>query len=107
MPPFRGETRSDPRRALLRFRTIDGARAALRTLDGRVGPGGETLRVGLSRPPVVHPNQMWRWVYKVEDTEISGGAGGGKGEACLEDGWEGLGFGTGEEERDDTQGVEH
>jgi hypothetical protein len=38
-------------------------------LDGRVGPGGETLHVVLSRPLAVHPNQMWRWVYRVEDME--------------------------------------
>jgi hypothetical protein len=46
----------------LQFKTIDDARAAFRMLDERVGPGGETLHVGLSRPPVVHPNQMWQWV---------------------------------------------
>ena len=61
-------------------------------LDGRVGPGGETLHVGLSRPPAVHLNQMWWWVYKVEDMEKSSG-GGEEGEACLEDEWEGLGLG--------------
>ena len=66
-------------------------------LDGRVGPGGETLHVGLSRPPAVHPNQMWLWVHEVEEMEKSGGDKGG--EACLEDGWEGLGFGTGKEEQ--------
>jgi hypothetical protein len=32
---------------------------------------------------------------------------GERGEACLEDEWGELGFGTGEEEQDDTQGVEH
>jgi hypothetical protein len=48
---------------------------------------------------------MWRWIYDVEDMERSSGGVGG--EACLEDEWEGLGFGTGEEEQDDTQAVEH
>jgi hypothetical protein len=84
VPPFCGGNRSDPRSAFLRFRTVDNVRAALRMLDGRVGPSGETLHVGLSRPPAVHPNQMWRWVYGVEgDMEKSGD--GEEGEACLED----------------------
>jgi hypothetical protein len=83
----------------VRFRTIDEARVVLRMTDGRVGPGGETSRVGLSRPLAVHPNQMWRGVYDVKDMEESGGGRGG--EACLEDEWGGLvfGFGAGEEER--------
>ena len=72
MPPFRGEKDSDPRGAILRFKTIDDARVALRMLDGRVGPGGEALHMELSRPPAVHPNQMWRWVYEVEDMEKRG-----------------------------------
>jgi hypothetical protein len=98
VPPFRGETRSDARSAFLRFGTTDDARMALRMLNGRVGPGGEILHVRLSRPPVVHPNQMWQWVYEAEeDIEKSGGGGEG-GEACPEDEWGGLGFGTGEEE---------
>ena len=103
MPPFRGEKHADLRSAILRFKTIDDARAALHMLDGRVGPGGETLHVGLSRPSVVHPNQLWRWAYEVEDMEKRGG---GEGEACLEDAWGGLGFGTGEEEQD-TEDVEY
>ncbi len=98
MPPFRGEKRTDPRCAFLQFGTIDDARTALRMLDGRVGPGGETLQVGLSRAPVVHPNRMWGWVYKVEDMANSGSGEGGEG--CLEDSWGGLGFGTGKEEED-------
>jgi hypothetical protein len=53
---------------------MDDARAALRMLDGRVGPGGKTLHVGLLRPPAVHANQMWRWVYHVEDMEKNDGA---------------------------------
>jgi hypothetical protein len=102
VPPFRRENRSDPRSAFLQFSTRGDARTAL---HGRVGPGGERLRVRLSRPPVVHPNQMWLWVHEVEEMEKSGGGEGG--EACLEDEWEGLGFGfgTGEEEQDDTRGV--
>lgn len=65
-------------------------------LTGRVGPGGETLDLRLSRFPAVHPNQLWRWVQEVEDMEKSGG---GEGEdACLKYEWEGLGFGTGKEE---------
>jgi hypothetical protein len=103
VPPFRGETCSDSRGAILRFRAVDDARAALRMLDRPVRPGGETLHMGLSRAPAVHPNEMWRWVYEVEDVEKSGG---GEGEACLEDEWGGLGFVTGEVE-EDTQGVEH
>jgi hypothetical protein len=52
------------------------ARAALRMLHGRVGPGGETLYVGLLSLRAVHPNQMWRWVYDVvEDVEKSCGGG--------------------------------
>jgi hypothetical protein len=46
---------------------------------------------------------MWRWTHEAEDIEKSGGD---EGEACLEDEWGGLGLGTGEEEQDDTQGVE-
>ncbi len=98
MPPFRGEERSGYRGAFLRFRTVDDAHVALRMLDGRVGPGGEVMRMGLSRPPLVHLARMWQWAYKVQDM--------GGGEACLEDEWEGLGFGTGKEEQDDnTQDV--
>ena len=48
VPPFLGEERSDLRRAFLLFGRIDGARTALRMLDG-----GETLYVGLSRLPAV------------------------------------------------------
>ena len=106
MPPFRGEKRTDPRCAFLQFGTIDDARTALRMLDGRVGPSGETLQVGLSRAPVVHPNRMWGWADKVQDMANSGsGEGGLGGEGCLEDEWGGLGFGTGKEE-EDGQGVE-
>jgi hypothetical protein len=83
----------------------DDARAALRILDGRVGSGGETLHVGLSRPPAAHPKRMWRWIYEVEETEKNGG--GEEGETCLEDEWGGLDFGTGEEEQNDTQDGEH
>ena len=75
--PFRGKRHSDPRRAFLQYRKRDDARTALRMLDGRlqgrVGPSGETLYVGLSHPPAVHLNQTRRWVYDVEDMEKSGG----------------------------------
>ena len=67
-------------------------------LDGRVGPGGETLHVGLSRAPAVHPNQMWGWAYNVQDMANSGSGEGG--ERCLEDEWGGLGFRTGKEGED-------
>jgi hypothetical protein len=43
---------------------------------------------------------MWQWIHEVENMEKSGGGEGG--EACLEDEWGGLGFGTGEEEQDDS-----
>src|SRR6266567_7754294 len=92
VPPFRGEKRSDPRSAFIRYMTTDQARVAFCMLDGRVGPGGKTLHVGLSRPLAVHPIQMWRWVDKVDEIEKSGG---GEGEGCLEDEWGGLKFGFG------------
>jgi hypothetical protein len=49
---------------------------------------------------------MWRWIDKLEKMEKSGG---GEGEACLEDewGWLGFGSGTGEEVQDGTQSVGH
>ena len=100
MPPFRGGKRSDPRGAFLRFKKLNDAHVALRMLDGRLGPGGETLYVGLSRLPVVDLNQMWGWIRKVGDMEKSGGGEGG--DACLEDEWGGLGFGTGKEGLGDT-----
>jgi hypothetical protein len=89
VPPFRGEKRSDPRGAFLQFETIDDARTALGMLDGRVGPGGETLHVGLSRLPAVHPNRLWQWADGEE-----------QGAYSEEDGRRVLGLGTGEEERD-------
>ncbi|KAH9970270.1 hypothetical protein BJV74DRAFT_867387 [Russula compacta] len=89
LPPFRGEDRSNPRGAMLHFRSIDHARAGLRKLDGRAGPGGETLYVSLSRHPAVHTNQLWQWANAEEE---------GK-EAHVEDEWGGLGFGTGGEEQ--------
>lgn len=102
VPPFRGEELSGLRSAFLQFGTTDDARTTLRMLNGRAEPGGETLHLELSRPPAVHPNQMWRWVYEVEDMEKSGGGEGG--EASLEDEWGrfGFGFGNGKEEQDDT-----
>lgn len=96
VPPFRGERRSDARCAFLQFKTAKNACVALRNLAGRVGPGGEKLDLRLSRLPVVHPSQLWRWVHEVEDMERSGG---GEEDACLKYEWEGLGFGTGREEQ--------
>jgi hypothetical protein len=84
VPPFRGEQRSDPRRAFLHLKSIDGARAALRKLDGRVGPGGEVLQLTLSRLPVLPPARLWKWAYVGEVDE----------EDCFEKEWAGLGFGT-------------
>jgi hypothetical protein len=103
VPPFRGEKRSDPRSAFLKFQTIDDARMALQMLDGRAGPGGETLHVGLSRLPAVHSNRLWRWAQEREEDEENGGGGleeeEGEEESFFEedDEWGGLGFGTGEE----------
>ena len=94
VPPFRGEERSDPRGAFLQIGSIDDARTALGMLNGRAGPGGETLQVGLTRLPAVHPNRLWRWAYEAEEE----GWGGGGGGAHFEDEWAGLGFGTGREE---------
>ena len=95
MPPFRGQKRSGCRTAFIRFKTIDDARVGLRMLDGRMGPGGETLSVRLSRAPAVDPNEMWRWVCETEVMEEHGGSEGGV--ELLSDEWEGLGFGTGVE----------
>jgi hypothetical protein len=67
----------DHRNAFLRFRGTENGRTALRMLDRRVGPGGETLDVRL---PVMHSSQMWQWVHKVEKS-----GGGEEGERCLED----------------------
>src|SRR5258708_33007281 len=92
VPPFRGEKRTDPRCAFLQFGTIDDARTALRMLDGRAGPGGERLHVGLSRLPAVHPNRLWREAFE-GGGEGEGGGGGGEGE--LWGGWAGVGCGTG------------
>jgi hypothetical protein len=88
--PFRGEQRTDPRGAFLQFPSIDDARAALRALDGRQGPGGETLRVTLSPAPAVHPNRLWRWVSIPEGTEEEA--------AFFENECDKLGFGTGKEQ---------
>jgi hypothetical protein len=109
VPPFRGGKRSDPRSAFLRFRTIADTRAVLHMLDGWVGPGGRWRDVacGIVAPAGGASNSDGRWVYEVEEMEKSGG--GEEGEACLEEEWGGLGFrfGTGEEEQNDAQGVEH
>jgi hypothetical protein len=83
VPPFRGERRSDSRCAFLQLPSIDEARAALRKLDGRMGPGGETLQVTLSRLPALPLAQLWRSM-DVEEEE--------------EEVWAGpLGFATGDE----------
>jgi hypothetical protein len=102
VPPFRGEELSDLRSAFLEFGRIDDARTAVRMLDGRAGPGGETLHVGLSRLPAVHTDRRWRWTYEVQEKEKGGGVK--EGEEDFEDEWEGLGFGTGREE-EGAQGV--
>ena len=60
--------------------------------------------MGLSRLPAVHPSQMWHCVRTVKDMKNSGGGEGE--EACFEGEWGGFGFGTGEEEKDDAEGVE-
>ena len=100
VPPFYKEDRSTLRSAFLEFNGIDDARMALCMLDGRLGPAGETLNVGLSRLPAVHTDLRWEWSYEVEEKERRGEEeeGGGGGEADYEEGWEGLGFGTGREE---------
>ena len=38
-------------------------------LDGQAGSGGETVQVGLTRSPAVHPNRLWKWVYRVYERE--------------------------------------
>jgi hypothetical protein len=95
--PFRGEERTDPRGAFLLFRSVDDARAALRALDGRKGPGGETLRVTLSPAPAMHPNRLWRWVSIQEGTEEEA--------AFFENECDKLGFGTGKEEEEENHRV--
>jgi len=97
VPPFRGEKRTEPRGVFLHFRSIDDARAGLRALDGRQGPGGETLHVTLSRMSAVHPNRLWRWAYMEE---------GGEEESYLHDECAGLGFGTGAAEQQEGQETE-
>ena len=72
-----------------------------------MGPGGETLQVGLSRPPVVHSNQMWRWIHEVEDMEKSGG---GEERRASRMSGEGLGLGLERVRKNKMiprQGVEH
>ena len=54
--PFH-EEHSDSRGAFLHFMTIDNVRAMLSMLDGRAGPGGETLHLGLLRLLAAHPNR--------------------------------------------------
>ena len=100
VPPFYKEDRSTLRSAFLEFNGIDDARMALCMLDGRVGPAGETLNVGLSRLPAVHTDLRWEWSYESEEKERRGEEeeeGGGEA-ADYEEEWEGLGFGTGREE---------
>jgi hypothetical protein len=57
-------------------------RAALGMLDGRAGPGGETLHVGLLRLPAMHPDRLW-WRAYTEQEQYKGGGDGDK--------WEGSG----------------
>ena len=61
-------------------------------LDGRVGPGGETLHVKLSRPTAVRPKRLWQWFREAEEAENSGDRE--EGEARLEEAWGWFGFGT-------------
>jgi hypothetical protein len=92
VPPFRGERRSDSRCAFLQLPSIDEARAALRKLDGRMGPGGETLQVTLSRLPALPLAQLWRSMG-VEEEEPKR-----QEEEEEEEMWAGpLGFATGDE----------
>jgi hypothetical protein len=53
-------------------------RTALRMLDGRLGPGGEMLPVGLSRLLAVRTIRLWRWVYEVQKEEGGGTKEGGR-----------------------------
>jgi hypothetical protein len=92
VPPFRGEQRSDPRGAFLHLQSIDDARAALRKLDGRVGPGGEILQVVLSRLPALSLARLWQWAYMEDELKRKGEES--MEEAYFEDAWAGLGFGN-------------
>jgi len=82
-----------PRSAFLNFQSIDEARGGLHMLDGREGPGGEALRVSLSRSPAVHLKRLWAWTYVEEEMRRRGEM------AHLEREWDGLGFGTGAEDQ--------
>ena len=62
-----GEERPDARGAFLHLGTMDDARTSPRLLYGLVGPGRETLHVGLTRMPGVHPNLLWRWSYVMQE----------------------------------------
>jgi hypothetical protein len=97
------EERSDLCGAFFAIREDRHASAAFRKLDGRAGPGGETLHVGLSRLPPVHTNRLW-WAYEVQEDKGSGEKEGEK-ETYFEDEWAGLGFRRGGEEG--AQGVGH
>jgi hypothetical protein len=88
------EERSDLCGAFLQFGKIDDACTALRKLDGRAGPSGETLHVGLLRLPPVHTNRLWWWAYEVQEDK---GSGEKEEEAYFEGEWAGLGFRRGEE----------
>lgn len=98
VPPFRGEQRSDPRCAFLQLPSIDEARAALRKLDGRMGPGGETLQFTLSRLPALPLAQLWRSVDAEEESKR-------QEEEVEEEERAGLGFATGNEVGDLEKGV--
>jgi hypothetical protein len=64
VPSFHGEERSDTHGVFLHFRTEDDTHTALSMLrlDGRMGPGSETLRVGLLRPPARPPAMHPSWL---------------------------------------------
>jgi hypothetical protein len=70
-------------------------------LDGRAGPGSETVQVGLTRSPVVHPNWLWRWAYEVEkERDVLVRRRRQEEKRTLRMSWRGFGFGTGKEEQE-------
>ena len=99
VPLFRREDRADARGAFLQLGTIDDARTELSILDGRAGPGGEMVQVGLTRAPVVHPNWLWRWAYEVEKETDVLVRRKQEEKRTLRVSWRGFGFGTGKEEQ--------
>jgi hypothetical protein len=109
VPPFHGEEHLGPCGPSLHFKTIDDARAALSMLDGRAGPGGETLHVGLLRLPAVHPNRGGGEHVRCRSSIRDDSGEMISEEECLDDKWEGLGlaFRTGGNVVEGVQDVEH